>query len=231
MNALSQNTKITASDINTLISELNGKLNLSGGTMTGQIKFTSGHNIGWVSVSSDNGDCYVCSSERTDTGRRISFGVGSSGENRGIWDNSCGNWLIYRNSDNTLKSGSSNILMSPYNDSFIREITDYATSYDVLSVKSPKYTTNIISVSEPTADSNNGKNLRIGGNANTVIGSGESPTSCMNELLASSGEGMYITSDGGITFYVNAQTYADKKTFAFLSNGRIQTPTGTFWIA
>ena len=37
MNALTQNTKITASDINTLISELNGKLNLSGGVMTGRI--------------------------------------------------------------------------------------------------------------------------------------------------------------------------------------------------
>ena len=230
MNTLTQNTKITASDINTLISELNGKLNLSGGTLTGQIKFTSG-NSGWVSVSSNTGDCYICSSERTDTGHRISFGIGSSGQNRGIWDSACSNWLIYRDSNNTLKSGSSNILMSPYNNSFVREITDYATSYPVLSVKSPKYTTNIITVSEPTADNNNGKNIKIGGNANTVIGSGESPNSCMDELLASSGEGMYVTSDGSITFYVNAQTYADKKTFAFLNNGRIQTPTGTIWIA
>jgi hypothetical protein len=40
MNALSQNTKITASDINTLISECNGKLNLSGGTITGTLYFT-----------------------------------------------------------------------------------------------------------------------------------------------------------------------------------------------
>ena len=41
MNALTQNTKITASDINTLISELNGKLNLSGGTLNGVLRITS----------------------------------------------------------------------------------------------------------------------------------------------------------------------------------------------
>jgi hypothetical protein len=49
MNALSKNTKITVSDINTLISELNGKLNLSGGTMTGTITFSSGR-IGELST-------------------------------------------------------------------------------------------------------------------------------------------------------------------------------------
>ena len=37
MNAIIQNTKITSTDINSLISELNGKLNLSGGTMTGNL--------------------------------------------------------------------------------------------------------------------------------------------------------------------------------------------------
>ena len=231
MNALTKNTKITVSDINTLISECNGKINLSGGTLTGQIKFSSGHNTGWISVSSNTGDCYACSSERTDTGHRISFGVGSSGQNRGIWDNSCADWLIYRDANNILKSGSSELLMSPYNKSFVREITQYATLYDVLSVKSPKYTTGIIYVSEPTADNNNGKNIRIGGNANTVIGSGESPSSCMNELLSSSGEGMYITSDGNIIFYTNAQTYENKKQFSFTSDGKIQTPTGSIWIA
>jgi hypothetical protein len=231
LNNIAQNTKITSTDINNLISELNGKLNLSGGTMTGQIKFTSGNSDGWVSVSSNTGDCYVCSSERTDTGRKIAFGIGTSGENRGIWDGSCEDWLIYRDTNNVLKSGSSNILMSPYNNSFIREITDYGTAYSVLSVKSPNYTTAIITASEPSADTNAGTNIKIGGNANTVIGSGESPTSCMNELLTSTSEGMYITSDGSITFHVNAQTYANKKTFAFLSDGKIQTPTGTIWIA
>ena len=42
MNALSQNTKITVSDINTLISELNGKLNLSGGTLNGSLVIKKG---------------------------------------------------------------------------------------------------------------------------------------------------------------------------------------------
>lgn len=45
MNALKQNTKITVSDINTLISECNGKLNLSGGTITGKLYFTGSYII------------------------------------------------------------------------------------------------------------------------------------------------------------------------------------------
>ena len=49
MNALSQNTKITVSDINSLISECNGKLNLSGGTLTGAI-YTPGYGC----ISSEN---------------------------------------------------------------------------------------------------------------------------------------------------------------------------------
>lgn len=39
MNNITQNTKITSTDINALISELNGKLNLSGGDLTGRIRF------------------------------------------------------------------------------------------------------------------------------------------------------------------------------------------------
>lgn len=55
MNALSQNTKINVTDINTLISECNGKLNLSGGTLTGNLitpslQFT---NSGVISSSND----------------------------------------------------------------------------------------------------------------------------------------------------------------------------------
>ena len=42
MDALTQSTKITVSDINTLISECNSKLNLSGGAMTGAISWKHG---------------------------------------------------------------------------------------------------------------------------------------------------------------------------------------------
>ena len=52
MNALSQNTKITASDINTLISECNNKLSLSGGTLTGSLYFGA---VGSIGIS-DNAD-------------------------------------------------------------------------------------------------------------------------------------------------------------------------------
>ena len=59
MNALSQNTKITVSDINTLISECNGKLNLSGGTLSNKITFTSqrvidSNNINGMFIVSDS---------------------------------------------------------------------------------------------------------------------------------------------------------------------------------
>ena len=46
MNNIAQNTKITTTQINTLISEIDGKLNLSGGDITGRVTFKLNSNVG-----------------------------------------------------------------------------------------------------------------------------------------------------------------------------------------
>jgi hypothetical protein len=53
MEQITQNTKITSTDINTLISELNGKLNLSGGTLNGTLTFSKTNTKVW-DFSNDN---------------------------------------------------------------------------------------------------------------------------------------------------------------------------------
>ena len=51
MEQITQNTKITSTDINTLISELNGKLNLSGGTLNGTLTFSKTNTKVWDFLS------------------------------------------------------------------------------------------------------------------------------------------------------------------------------------
>ena len=51
MNNIAQNTKITSTDINTLISECNNKLSLSGGRMNGTIYFDDVGDIGYSNNS------------------------------------------------------------------------------------------------------------------------------------------------------------------------------------
>lgn len=63
-------------------------LKLSGGTMTGSF---------YVSVAS--GDVGMITT-RTDTNKRLGFIVGSGGQNRGIYDHSKGNWLVYSDANN-----------------------------------------------------------------------------------------------------------------------------------
>ena len=153
LNSLTQNTKINASDINSLISECNGKLNLSGGTITGSIK---------------------------------------------------------------------------------RTFTNFQTLNNILTVASTLKHDAIIACCEPAASdatSSGGLVTKFGGRGNTILGAGESSVTCMNELLTNAGESVYITADTGIFFYTNANTYANKLTFSFTKDGKIQTPTGTIWIA
>lgn len=40
--------------------------------------------------------------ERTDTNKKISFGIGAGGTNRGIWDNSDGAWALYMDANDRL---------------------------------------------------------------------------------------------------------------------------------
>ena len=70
MNALTQNTKITSTDINTLISECNGKLNLSGGTLSGRLDFSQSE-CGGGYIYPSNNTFYV--GGRGQDGRDASF--------------------------------------------------------------------------------------------------------------------------------------------------------------
>ena len=69
------------------------KLSLAGGTMTGQLKF-EGMTDKSISVENSSGDCMM-KFTRTDTGNAISFGVGSGGQTRGMWDEKLGYWLVH----------------------------------------------------------------------------------------------------------------------------------------
>ena len=63
-------------------------------------------------------------------------------------------------------------------------------------------------------DSNGyGVNFVIGATGNMILGGGESATSCYTtDLKDSTGENLYLTSDGAIYFYPNCNTYANHKT-------------------
>lgn len=43
--------------------------------------------------------------QRTDTGKALDFGIGNSGVNRGIYDTSSANWMIYRDGNNVTRIG------------------------------------------------------------------------------------------------------------------------------
>ena len=61
--------------------------------MTGQLKF-EGMTDKSILVENSSGDCMM-KFTRTDTGNAISFGVGSGGETRGMWDEKLGYWLVH----------------------------------------------------------------------------------------------------------------------------------------
>ena len=103
----------------------------------------------------------------------------------------------------------------------IGTISAYGTDTAILSAKSDKSERKIISVTEPSADLNYGKNVEISSGGVMIIGAGESPDSCTNELKASTSEEMYIVSDNTIKFYTGANTYANKKTSTIDGSGNL----------
>ena len=130
---------------------------------------------------------------------------------------------------------------------FIRSFTGYGTPISVLRTTSESSSQDIITVSEPEAGSTYGQVVKIGGKGVTIIGSGESPTSCMTENATSTNENTYITADSSIYFYTGANTYANKKITSIDTNGKLSSeavtcntltvtktltiPGGEIWIA
>lgn len=74
----------------------------------------------------------------------------------------------------------------------------------------------------------NGSNMVIQSAGNVIIGGGESPSAAYTtDLKDSTTENLYLTSDGSIYFYPNAQTYANHKTLYIDGNGDFR---GSRWI-
>lgn len=75
----------------------NGFLSLSGGAITGSITSAIESTI---LASRATGNVWVAKAMRTDTGQGVSFGVGTAGQNRGIYDVAASKWGFYLGSDN-----------------------------------------------------------------------------------------------------------------------------------
>ena len=108
----------------------------------------------------------------------------------------------------------------------VRSFSTYGTAHTVLKTQSPNSGQAIITVSEPNSTDTYGHVLKIGGNGVTIIGSGESPNSCMSENVTVTNENTYIVSDNNIYFYTNGNTYANKKTATLDASGNL-TIAGT----
>lgn len=78
--------------ITSAMSALNNYLSLSGGEMLGKI--TTSVNESLHTTRDSSGDTYVAVAERSDTGAKISFGIGTGGDSRGIWDNKTSKWAV-----------------------------------------------------------------------------------------------------------------------------------------
>ena len=101
------------------------------------------------------------------------------------------------------------------------------TRYHLLSAKSSIATHPVIEICEPFADApevGGGKNVSFGSDGATILASGESGSGLMEELKSAATEQLYLISDSGITMYVGANTYKDKKAITISNAGAITTP-------
>ncbi len=86
----------------------------------------------------------------------------------------------------------------------------------------------------PTSDTaNNGTGFGIQTGGALVIGGGESPRALVSALTLNGGtENAYLTADSTVYIVTNGNTIANRKTFAFTADGKLQFPDGsTIWIA
>lgn len=74
---------------------LAGKLDLTGGTMSGKILINAiGKDVIKISGSTENADEEI-EFERTDTGAALACGIGAGGENMGLFDRTNGKWVFH----------------------------------------------------------------------------------------------------------------------------------------
>lgn len=82
-----------------------------------------------------------------------------------------------------------------------------------------------------TSNSQYGNNISFCGGGNTVVGGGESGTAQLNALAGNDGEDAYVCADGTVYIKPNCNTFANAKTFAFTTDGKLQFPDGSkIWI-
>lgn len=82
-----------------------------------------------------------------------------------------------------------------------------------------------------TSNSSYGNNIALGGGGNTVVGGGESYSAQLNALAGNSNEDMYVCADGTVYIKPNCNTFANAKTFAFTTDGKLQFPDGSkIWV-
>lgn len=77
-------------------------------------------------------------------------------------------------------------------------------------------------------ENNYGSEVIIGGDGNTYIGAGESPTNLHNALATSNEESLYISSDNSIFFYVNCNNIENRKCLTFTSSALFPYTSGNF---
>ena len=145
-----------------------GVITSAGGTFTGIINSTVNNSI---SVSRSEGDAFVASATRTDTGHSVRFGVGAGGVNRGIYDNKSNRWMIYYDTNNTLKTGVGTVAVitaswrsgenwyRKYSDGFIEQggIASYSNSSGTTITYHTAYASNNPTVSLNVTTNNHGE--------------------------------------------------------------------------
>ena len=94
------------------------------------------------------------------------------------------------------------------------------------------HTTNPFFVFPSSSTTNNGTGFGIQSSGAVVIGAGESPKNLVSAItLNGDTENLHLTADSTVSIHTNAGTIANRKSFVFTTDGKIQFPDGSkIWI-
>ena len=131
MNNITQNTKITTTDINALISECNGKLNLSGGTLNGALTVPTPFTIKAQDTSNEGGELCLKNPSSTypveshiDNYRNTTRIIAVDTAQSKVIDT-----VIFSHSNHTLSLNGYNVLTTASGKAIDSAKADYATTY------------------------------------------------------------------------------------------------------